>query len=144
VVARITIVNVIIVCFCKKVFMADRILIFEYSTFRYAVAIGLKHYREAISKIYLTSNYGVADLLKMLTYYRVCCAFSSVRAIPAVIVAGLSLNGVCIFEIVSGMAQTKSGFSQRPKKIHALCQRGGGSSPRKNVKRDLRDKRCLV
>jgi hypothetical protein len=34
VVASITIVNIIIICFCKKVFMADRILIFEYSTFR--------------------------------------------------------------------------------------------------------------
>jgi hypothetical protein len=29
------------------------------------------------------------------------CAFSSARALPAVSVAGLSLNGVCIFEIAS-------------------------------------------
>jgi hypothetical protein len=50
---------------------------------------------EAISKIYLTPNYGVADLLKMLTYSHVCCAFSSARA--------LSLNVICIFEIASGV-----------------------------------------
>jgi hypothetical protein len=43
---------------------------------------------EAIPKIHLSLNYGVADdttqlvagLLKMLTYYRVCSAFSLVRA----------------------------------------------------------------
>jgi hypothetical protein len=46
---------------------------------------------EAISKIHLTPNYGVADLLKMLTYSRVCSAFSSARA--------LSLNVIkrCVF-----------------------------------------------
>jgi hypothetical protein len=48
---------------------------------------------EAILKIHLTLNYGVADLLKMLTYYRVCSAFSSARA--------LWLNVICIFEIAS-------------------------------------------
>ncbi len=41
---------------------------------------GLSMLQEAISKIHLTPNYCVADLLKMLTYSRVCSAFSSARA----------------------------------------------------------------
>ena len=32
--------------------------------------------------MHLTSNGCVADLLKMLTYARVCCAFSSAGALP--------------------------------------------------------------
>ncbi len=32
---------------------------------------------EPISKMHLTLNICVTDRLKMLTYYRVCCAFSS-------------------------------------------------------------------
>ena len=46
---------------------------------------------QAISKIHLTPNYGVASLFKMLTYSHVCSAFSSARA--------LSLNVICTFEI---------------------------------------------
>jgi hypothetical protein len=46
---------------------------------------------QAISKIHLTPNYGVASLFKMLTYSHVCSAFSSARA--------LSLNVICIFEM---------------------------------------------
>jgi hypothetical protein len=46
---------------------------------------------QAISKIHLTPNYGVANLFKMLTYSHVCCAFSSARA--------LSLNVIFIFEM---------------------------------------------
>ena len=46
---------------------------------------------QAISKIHLTLNYGVASLFKMLTYSYVCCAFSSARA--------LYLNAICIFEM---------------------------------------------
>ena len=41
--------------------------------------------------MYLTPNYGAASLFKMLTYPRVCCAFSSTRA--------MSLNVICIFEM---------------------------------------------
>ena len=33
---------------------------------------------QTISKIYLTPNYGVANLFKMLTYSHVCSAFSYV------------------------------------------------------------------
>jgi hypothetical protein len=36
---------------------------------------------EPISKMSLTPNSCVTDLLKMLTYYRVCCAFSSAGAL---------------------------------------------------------------
>jgi hypothetical protein len=36
---------------------------------------------EPISKMHLTLNSRVADLLKMLTYYAVCSAFSSVGAL---------------------------------------------------------------
>ena len=54
---------------------------------------------EAISKIHLTPNYGVVDLLKMLTYFRVCSAFSSARA--------LSLSVICIFEIASSFLSQK-------------------------------------
>ena len=36
-------------------------------------------------------SYGVASLFKMLTYARVCCAFSSSRA--------LTLNVICLFEM---------------------------------------------
>jgi len=32
--------------------------------------------------MHLTPNGGVAGLLKMLTYYRVCSAFSSAGAVP--------------------------------------------------------------
>jgi hypothetical protein len=55
---------------------------------------------EPISKIHLTPNYGVADLLKMLTDSSVCCAFSSARA--------LSLNVICIFEIVFSFSELQS------------------------------------
>jgi len=43
---------------------------------------------QAVSKIHLTPNYGVAILFKMLTYSYVCSAFSSARV--------LSLNVICI------------------------------------------------
>jgi len=56
---------------------------------------------QAISKKHLTPNYGVASLFKMLTYSRICCAFSSARA--------LSLNVICIFE----MACSKKRFNDR-------------------------------
>ena len=36
---------------------------------------------EPISKMHLTLNSCVTDLLKMLTYYCVCCAFSSAAAL---------------------------------------------------------------
>jgi hypothetical protein len=36
---------------------------------------------EPISKMHLTLNSCVTNLLKMLTYYRVCCAFSSAGAL---------------------------------------------------------------
>ena len=55
------------------------------------VYIGRDKWLQAISKMYLTPNYGVASLFKMLTYSHVCCAFSSARA--------LSLNVICIFEM---------------------------------------------
>jgi len=36
---------------------------------------------EVVSKPHLTPKYGVASFFEMLTYYRVCCAFSSTRAL---------------------------------------------------------------
>ena len=41
--------------------------------------------------MHLTPNGCVASLFKLLTYYRVCCAFSSARA--------LSLNAIYVFEM---------------------------------------------
>ena len=36
---------------------------------------------EAVSKPHLTSNYGVAGLVAILTYAHVCCVFSSAHAL---------------------------------------------------------------
>jgi len=44
---------------------------------------------EPISKMHLTLNSCVTDLLKMLTYYPACCAFSSAAA--------LLLRVICYF-----------------------------------------------
>jgi len=52
---------------------------------------GCQYSVQAISKIHLTPNYVVAKIFKMLTYLRLCSAFSSARA--------LSLNVFCIFEM---------------------------------------------
>jgi hypothetical protein len=41
---------------------------------------GRSHKLEVISKPHLTPDSCVADLFKMLTYFHVCCAFSSVCA----------------------------------------------------------------
>ena len=38
---------------------------------------------EAVSKPHLSPDGSVAGLLKMLTYFRVCCAFSSACALPS-------------------------------------------------------------
>jgi hypothetical protein len=37
---------------------------------------------EPISKMHLSAHGGVAERLKMLTYYRVCSAFEPPRALP--------------------------------------------------------------
>jgi len=46
-----------------------------------------------VSKPHLTPRYGVASFFEMLKYYRVCCAFSSTRA--------LSLDAIWGFETTS-------------------------------------------
>ncbi len=66
----------------------------------------LLHSYKPSQKKHLTPNYGVASLFKMLTYSRVCCAFSSARA--------LSLNVICIFEMACS------------EKIAACCARSNG------------------
>lgn len=48
---------------------------------------------EVVLKPHLTPNNGVVDLLKMLTYSHVCCAFSSAHA--------MFLGAIWSFEITS-------------------------------------------
>jgi len=61
--------------------------------------LGAYFFLQAISKIHLMPNYGVARLFKMLTYSHVCCAFSSARA--------LFLNVICIFEMACSNLNVK-------------------------------------
>jgi hypothetical protein len=50
-------------------------------------------YLEVFPKPHLASDSGVADLFKMLTYFNVCCAFSSACALLS--------NAICGFKITS-------------------------------------------
>jgi hypothetical protein len=48
----------------------------------------LKTVLEVVSKPHIRPNSCVANLFKMLTYYRVCCAFSSVCALLLNLIQG--------------------------------------------------------
>ena len=53
---------------------------------------------EVISKPRLRPDGSVAGLLKMLTYVRVCCAFSSARALPSNLIQGFETASKIINE----------------------------------------------
>jgi hypothetical protein len=68
---------------------------------------------EVVSESHLKLNGCVASLFKMLTYYRVCCAFSSARALPLNLIWGFETTSREVERVFCRSLTNEGGYKSR-------------------------------